>query len=192
MNAGRTALVAVVALALGAGGATWAILSHDTRVEHPVPTGSVREGAAALVPIGDAAGATTLAFPADMDNPLGSGPGVVEAGRKLFGAMNCAGCHGYTGGGGMGPNLTDNYWRYGGTPVRIYKTLYEGRPQGMPAWGRALPPRDLWALTAFVGSLGAGVPAKDYQRDLQGDYHGPGSKQSDGEAARGGTGTDDQ
>ena len=29
--------------------------------------------------------------------------------------MNCDGCHGTSGGGGMEPNLKDVYWRYGGT-----------------------------------------------------------------------------
>lgn len=53
----------------------------------------------------------------------------------------------------MGPPLNDSYWRYGGAPVQIYKTLYEGRPKGMPAWGHALPPEQLWQIVAYIQSL---------------------------------------
>ena len=60
--------------------------------------------------------------------------------------MNCAACHGYDLKGGMGPDLTDTYWRYGGSPADIYKSIFEGRPQGMPAWGRALPPAMIWKV----------------------------------------------
>src|SRR4051812_7745023 len=34
-------------------------------------------------------------------------------GQRLYGWMNCSGCHA-TGGGGMGPPLMDDEWRYGG------------------------------------------------------------------------------
>ncbi len=54
----------------------------------------------------------------------------------------------------MGPALNDDYWRYGGTPVEIYKSIYEGRPKGMPAWGVALPADRIWVLTSYVISLG--------------------------------------
>ena len=48
--------------------------------------------------------------------------------------MNCAGCHAYDLTGGMGPDLTDNSWLYGGKPGEIYHTIAEGTPRGMPAW----------------------------------------------------------
>ncbi len=90
-------------------------------------------------------------------------------GKRLFSAMNCSGCHGYTGGGGMGPPLNDTYWRYGGAPVQVYKTIFEGRPKGMPAWGMALPPDDIWALTAYVESLGGGSKPQDAMASRLGD-----------------------
>ena len=61
----------------------------------------------------------------------------------------------------MGPDLTDTEWRYGGLPVQIYKTIRDGRPQGMPAWGVALPPDDIWKLVAYVQSFGGTVSPKD-------------------------------
>jgi cytochrome c oxidase cbb3-type subunit 3 len=105
-----------------------------------------------------------------MANPLGSSPAVAAEGKQLFRQMNCAGCHGYDGGGGMGPPLNDSYWRYGGAPVQIYKTLFEGRPQGMPAWGVALPPDKLWELTAYVVSLGGSDKAAQADSARAGDH----------------------
>jgi cytochrome c oxidase cbb3-type subunit 3 len=80
-------------------------------------------------------------------------PESIAAGKVLYVKMNCAGCHSYTGKGWMGPDLTDSYWRYGGTPDDIYRTIYEGRPQGMPAWGKALPSEEIWELVHYIGSL---------------------------------------
>jgi hypothetical protein len=42
----------------------------------------------------------------------------------------------------------------------------------MPAWGKALPPESLWELTAYVGSMGGGIPPDQAQAALQGDYQG--------------------
>jgi cytochrome c oxidase cbb3-type subunit 3 len=82
-----------------------------------------------------------------------SSPQAVAAGKDLYVRMNCAGCHTYTGKGWMGPDLTDSYWRYGGTPDDIYRSIYEGRPQGMPAWGKALVPGEIWQLVFYIRSL---------------------------------------
>lgn len=80
-------------------------------------------------------------------------PAAVQAGKTLYVKMNCAGCHTYTGKGWMGPDLTDAYWRYGGAPEDIYRSIYEGRAQGMPAWGKKLPSDEIWELVHYIGSL---------------------------------------
>ena len=121
------------------------------------------------MPVGDLAGAAEASLPANIPNPFGGNAGAVEEGHRLYDRMNCAGCHGYTAKGGMGPDLTDNHWRYGGTPVQIYKSIYEGRPKGMPAWGRALPSDSIWQLTSFIESLGGSFPAGQYHAGMQGD-----------------------
>ncbi len=72
----------------------------------------------------------------------------------------------------MGPDLTDTYWRYGGLPAEIYQSIAQGRPQGMPSWGRALPPEDIWKLVAYIQSFGGTVSAKDYEHARQGDQPG--------------------
>ncbi|MEP7245346.1 MAG: c-type cytochrome, partial [Gammaproteobacteria bacterium] len=86
--------------------------------------------------------------------------------------MNCAGCHGYGAKGNMGPNLTDGYWRYGGVPASIFNSIYQGRPQGMPAWNPALPPQDIWKIVAYIQSLGGSFAPSQYQAWLQGDKQG--------------------
>ena len=124
------------------------------------------------VPLGDVAGGQKTPAAATQDNPYAHNPQAVQQGQDLFVRMNCAGCHGYGATGGMGPNLTDRYWRYGGTPVQIFKSIYEGRPQGMPAWNPALPPDDIWKLVAYVESLGGTFPADAFQASVQGDVPG--------------------
>ncbi len=123
----------------------------------------------ASVPLGDVAGGAVAQGALDMHNPLGDDPATIQAGKTLYVAMNCAGCHGYTGGGGMGPPLNDDYWRYGGAPAEIYKSLYEGRPKGMPAWGHALPPDELWQLSAYIHSLGGGIDPANARAARLGD-----------------------
>ena len=172
MQAGRAAVIAVAASLIAAGATGWVVSSHRADSGRQIPPQS-NEGLPAAVPLGDLAGSAAERFPANLANPLGAtDPATIEAGHKLFEQMNCAGCHGYDAKGGMGPDLTDRYWRYGGTPVQIYKSIYEGRPQGMPAWGKALPDRSIWALTAYIQSLGGAFPAGAYHRALQGDEGG--------------------
>lgn len=129
------------------------------------------EGDPARVPLGDPAGGYGN-LPVDLPNPLEGQAGAADQGRQLYIQMNCAGCHGYTAGGGMGPNLTGKSWRYGGTPVQIFKSIYEGRPQGMPAWGDALPPENIWLIVSFIQSLGGGFPANFYREAQEGDHPG--------------------
>lgn len=76
----------------------------------------------------------------------------IEAGRGLYAAYNCSGCHA-GGGGGFGPALSDDKWLYGGSMENIVATLYEGRPRGMPAWRGKIPDEQMWQLAAYVKSL---------------------------------------
>jgi cytochrome c oxidase cbb3-type subunit 3 len=76
----------------------------------------------------------------------------VNTGKRLFAQYNCSGCHS-NGGGGMGPDLMDDAWIYGGRLEQIHQTLVDGRPNGMPAWGGKVPDQQLWQLAAYVRSL---------------------------------------
>jgi cytochrome c oxidase cbb3-type subunit 3 len=86
----------------------------------------------------------------------------VSEGQRLFGWFNCGGCHSLGGGGGMGPPLRDATWRYGGTPEDVHRSIVEGRPNGMPAWGTRIPDYQIWQLVAYVLSLSGRLP-KDVQ-----------------------------
>jgi cytochrome c oxidase cbb3-type subunit 3 len=76
----------------------------------------------------------------------------VNTGKHLFQQYNCSGCHS-NGGGGMGPDLMDDVWIYGGRLEQIHQTLVEGRPNGMPSWGNKVPDQQLWQLAAYVRSM---------------------------------------
>ena len=88
-----------------------------------------------------------------MKNPYADDDAAVQAGRKLFVAFNCAGCHGGHAGGGMGPSLRDEDWIYGNEPADVFDSIAEGRAHGMPAWGALLPPQYIWQLVSYVRSL---------------------------------------
>ena len=85
-------------------------------------------------------------------------PAIAE-GQQLYSQMNCVGCHSH-GGGGMGPPLMDNEWRYGGRIDQIATSIAEGRPNGMPSWRSKLTEDQIWKLAAYVRSL-SGLPSKD-------------------------------
>ena len=70
--------------------------------------------------------------------------------------MNCVGCH-FHGGGGMGPALMDDEWRYGGRIDQIAASIAEGRPNGMPAWKDKLTSDQIWQLAAFVRTMSGQV-----------------------------------
>ncbi len=78
---------------------------------------------------------------------------MMNGGRKVF-QSKCATCHGMFGEGGIGPNLTDEYWLHGGQLMDIYKTVRVGVPsKGMLAWERQLRPAQMMAVSAYVGTL---------------------------------------
>jgi cytochrome c oxidase cbb3-type subunit III len=132
-------------------------------------TGLPAEGALARVAIGDLAGIGNNTLDPKIANPYVNDMAAIKAGHELFVNMNCASCHGYDLKGGMGPDLTDTYWRYGGSPADIYKSIFEGRPEGMPAWGRSIPPEYIWKVVAYIQSKGGSYPGRLADRGRQGD-----------------------
>jgi cytochrome c oxidase cbb3-type subunit 3 len=132
-------------------------------------TGLPDEGVLSRVAIGDLAGIGNNTLDATVRNPYATDLAAIKQGNDLFVSMNCAGCHGYDLKGGMGPDLTDTYWRYGGSPADIYKSIFEGRPQGMPAWGRSIPPAMIWKVVAYIESKGGAFPGNLADRARQGD-----------------------
>jgi cytochrome c oxidase cbb3-type subunit 3 len=81
----------------------------------------------------------------------------LKAGRSLF-AVNCASCHGDDGKGNpeLGtPNLTDQFWIYGGDTDTIFTTVWGGRQGHMPTWEKRLPLVDRKVLTLYLLELRA-------------------------------------
>lgn len=76
----------------------------------------------------------------------------VAQGQQLYAWMNCVGCHG-NGGGGIGPPLMDDQWRYGSSPEAIHETIMKGRPNGMPSYEGKLPDSEVWKIVAYVRTL---------------------------------------
>ncbi|TFI58880.1 cytochrome c [Sphingomonas parva] len=79
----------------------------------------------------------------------------ISQGQRYYSWMNCSGCHALAGGGGMGPPLSDDEWRYGGRMEDIVQTILKGRPNGMPAFEGRITEQQAWQLAAFVRSLSA-------------------------------------
>jgi cytochrome c oxidase cbb3-type subunit 3 len=92
----------------------------------------------------------------------------LAAGQVLFKA-NCVACHGQAGEGGVGPNLTDEYWLHGGGVKNIFKTIKYGVPaKGMISWQAQMKPADMQQLASFIMSLKGTKPAggKEPQGEL--------------------------
>lgn len=88
-----------------------------------------------------------------IQNPVGNDPGAPERGMRYFIAFNCVGCHAANGGGGIGPALSNRFFKYGGEPADIFLSIVQGRPLGMPAWGGILPDSVIWDLVAYVRQI---------------------------------------
>ena len=67
---------------------------------------------------------------------------------------NCVACHGAKGEGGVGPNLTDDYWLHKGSLNDIYHTLKVGYPdKGMQSWASKFSPKEMSQLASYIKTL---------------------------------------
>ncbi|WP_179352560.1 cbb3-type cytochrome c oxidase N-terminal domain-containing protein [Winogradskyella vidalii] len=93
----------------------------------------------------------------------------LNAGKAIFEA-NCVACHMADGGGGIGPNLTDNYWILGGDIKSVFKTISEGgrSGKGMIAWKQSLKPAEMAQVASYVLQFQGTTPAnpKEAEGDL--------------------------
>src|SRR6266550_539929 len=88
-----------------------------------------------------------------LKNPYEGDKRAISTGGQLFVAYNCLDCHGADGSGAMGPSFQDGRWHFGGAPGEVFESIYQGRPDGMPAWGGRITNDQIWMLTAYVRSL---------------------------------------
>lgn len=89
----------------------------------------------------------------DENNVIISDAAGIETGKILY-TQSCVACHGTKGEGGIGPNLTDEFWIHGGAMNNIYNTLKIGYPEkGMQSWQTMFSPVQLKNLASFVKSI---------------------------------------
>lgn len=91
--------------------------------------------------------------PRVINNPYEGDKRAIATGGQLFIAYNCLDCHGAEGSGAVGPSFQDGRWHFGGSPGAVFESIYQGRPDGMPAWGGRISNDQIWMLTAYVRSL---------------------------------------
>lgn len=84
----------------------------------------------------------------------------LKAGKSIF-ETNCVACHMADGGGGIGPNLTDEYFILGGGIKNIFHTISEGGRdgKGMIAWKQTLKPLEMAQVASYVVTLQGTTPA---------------------------------
>ena len=86
-------------------------------------------------------------------------PTDLAAGKAVF-ETTCFACHGKAGEGGVGPNLTDEYWLHGGSIQDVFKTIKYGWPdKGMKSWKDDYSPVQIAQIASYVRSLAGTHPA---------------------------------
>jgi cytochrome c oxidase cbb3-type subunit 3 len=101
-------------------------------------------------------GLPSRARPLSLRNPFEGNREAIATGARIFVAYNCVDCHGADGSGAMGPSFQDGRWRFGGSASEVFESIYQGRPEGMPAWGGRISEEQIWMLVAYVRSLTVG------------------------------------
>ena len=92
----------------------------------------------------------------------------LDSGNAIF-QSNCMACHAQDGGGGIGPNLTDEHWILGGGIKNVFHTISEGgrAGKGMVAWKSTLKPTEIQQVASYVLSLQGSSPASP--KEAEGD-----------------------
>ena len=92
----------------------------------------------------------------------------LSSGKATFEA-NCVPCHMADGGGGIGPNLTDDHWILGGGIKNVFHTISEGgrSGKGMIAWKAQLKPAQMAQVASYVLTLQGTTPANP--KEAEGD-----------------------
>jgi len=93
-------------------------------------------------------------------------------GQKVF-ESNCASCHLNDGGGSIGPNLTDNYWKNGGSVQEVFTTIENGiTGTAMVSWKALISPNDRQDVTSYIlVNLVGSTPAAG--KDPEGELYTP-------------------
>jgi cytochrome c oxidase cbb3-type subunit III len=74
----------------------------------------------------------------------------LSAGKGTF-IEKCAACHGQKGEGGVGPNMTDDYWLHGGDIKSVFSVVKYGvLEKGMISWKEQLSPKEMQEVSSYI------------------------------------------
>ena len=76
----------------------------------------------------------------------------ISKGKSVF-DKNCVLCHMDNGGGGIGANLTDEYWLYGNDIGGVFNTISEGAENGMASWKAILDASEIQTVSSYILQL---------------------------------------
>ena len=93
-------------------------------------------------------------------NPFTGNTEAIAQGRTIYMQSGCNGCHGM-GGGGMGPSIMDDNWKFGGDDETLFKLIKGELPQQtMPAvFGKILTEEQVWKIIVWIRSIYKGDPS---------------------------------
>ncbi len=95
--------------------------------------------------------------PAIVIQPL-TDTGSLSAGEAIY-ITNCITCHGKLGAGGIGPNLTDEYFIHGPTLSNMITTILNGVPaKGMISWRSILKEEQILQVASYILTLHGSNP----------------------------------
>lgn len=119
-------------------------------------------------------------------------PTMMSIGQSVFQA-NCVSCHGNNGGGLVGPNLTDDYYKNIREIEDFYAIINNGAAAGaMPAWKNRLSQNERVLVAAYAANL-RGTDPGGGAKGPEGQEIGPWPEYvppESGEATEGGDGAD--
>jgi cytochrome c oxidase cbb3-type subunit 3 len=96
-------------------------------------------------------------------------PKAKKVAKKTY-KRKCKACHGKDGGGGVGPNLADKYWKNGdGSIAAVYKVIDKGVvDKGMEAWGEKLGKEKVMAVVKYVMDFQGTIPTNP--KEAEGEF----------------------
>ncbi len=86
------------------------------------------------------------------DAKKGDPAAYLASGKKLF-SERCVACHGADAKGGIGPDLTKAEYKFGRNEASILESISNGRPGGMPGFGKELGHEQLEGVVTYLLSL---------------------------------------
>ena len=90
--------------------------------------------------------------PGKTAGPKGDPAAYLAAGKLIF-SQRCVACHGANAKGGIGPDLTGSVFKFGKSGAAILESVANGRPGGMPGFGKELGHEQLEGVVTYLLSL---------------------------------------